>query len=126
LYQIDPTTRFGEVLAAQNRYDEVVAEVLVKTDTDRVRFLEHRLATLKRIEQYVTDLSKAGGLRQPEVLAVELYRLEAEERLDKTRAKIGASGGAPAGTASSLLVEFLNQDTWDPRIQKSGPHDPTP
>jgi RNA polymerase sigma factor (sigma-70 family) len=35
-WRIDPAWHFTEVLAAQNRYDEIVGEVLVKTDGDRV------------------------------------------------------------------------------------------
>jgi hypothetical protein len=124
--QIDPSAEFADILAAQNRYDEVVAEVLVNTEADRVRFMEHRLATLKRIEQYITDLFKGAQVGRIDVLAAELYRLEAEDRLEKAGAKLGASGAAQADTASRQLVEFLNQDTWDPRIGKSAPHGPPP
>jgi RNA polymerase sigma factor (sigma-70 family) len=118
--QIDPNRGFSEVLASQNRYDEVVAELLVKTDADRVRFLEHRLDTLKRMEHFVRDCFKSARLGLPEVLAVELCRLEAEDRLEKAMAKAGASGAGPADTGSSQLMQFLSQDSWDPNSRPSG------
>jgi len=112
--QVDPTRSFIEVLTWQNRYDEVVGEVLVKTDADRVRFLEHRAATLKRIEDFVRARAKVGDLSPIDVLAAEFYRLEAEDRLEKARAKVAASGAGAADAASSQLVQFLNQDSWPP------------
>jgi len=124
--QVDPTRGFTEFLRWQNRYYEVVDEVLVKSDADRVRFLEHRVATLKRTENFVRELFKRGGVRRTDVLATELDRLEALDRLEKARAKIGASGAAPADTGSSQLVQFLNQDSWTPGIRSSGSHAPHP
>ncbi len=114
-YRVDPTRwGFTEVLTWQNRYGEVVGEVLVKSDADRVRFLEHRVATLKRIEQFIREVFKNGQVSPLDVSAAELCRLEAEDRLEQARAKVGASGDAPADTGSSQLVQFLNQDSWPP------------
>ena len=113
-------------LGWQNRYYEVVGEVLVKTDADRVRFLEFRVATLKRTEHFVKELFKAGQAGFPDVLAVELDRLEAEDRLETARAKLAASGAAPADAGSSQLVQFLNQDSWTPEIPRWGSHAPKP
>jgi hypothetical protein len=45
-----------DYLAAQKRYDEVVADVTVKTDADRIRFLERQVATLKQIEDRTREL----------------------------------------------------------------------
>ena len=45
-----------DYLAAQKRYDEVVAEVMVKTDADRIRFLERQVVTLKQIEDRTREL----------------------------------------------------------------------
>jgi RNA polymerase sigma factor (sigma-70 family) len=118
--KIDPSASFGDYLTGQNRLDEVIAEVLVKTDADRVRFLEHRLATLERIEHFIGELQKNGFISPIEPLSAELYRREAEDRLEKARAKLGANGAAPAGPASAELVEFLNQDSWDPSIRVPG------
>jgi hypothetical protein len=115
LWQVDPSRSFtAEILPWQNRYDEVVDEVLVKTDADRVRFLEHRVATLKRIEHFVKEVFKNTRVNPADVLAAELYRLEAEDRLEKARAQVEASGAAPADTGSSQLEQFLNQDSGPP------------
>jgi DNA-directed RNA polymerase specialized sigma24 family protein len=119
-WEIDPSTSFSDVLTGQNRLDEVIAEVLVKTDADGVRFLEHRLASLKRIEHFIAELRKNGFMGSAEPLSVELYRLEAEDRLEKARAKLGANGAARAGTTSAELVKFLNQNSSDPRIRVPG------
>ena len=40
-----------DYLTALKRYDEVVADVVVKTEADRIRFLERQVATLKQIEE---------------------------------------------------------------------------
>jgi RNA polymerase sigma factor (sigma-70 family) len=112
--RIDPNAGFTEVIVWQNRYHEVIAEVLVKTDADQVQFLEHRLALLKRIENYVEEMRKNGFFGQTELFAIEMYRLEAEDRLEKATAKLAAGGAASAETVSTELVEFLKQDSWDP------------
>jgi hypothetical protein len=115
VFRIDPSTNVREFLTWQSRYDDVVGEVLVKTAADRVRFLEHRLAILKRTEEFVRDLFKGGFCGTPDVLAAELNRLDAEDRLEKARAAIAA-----AGALSSELVQFLNQDNWAPSYATSG------
>jgi hypothetical protein len=120
LFRIDPNANLREFLSWQNRYGEVVGEVLVKTGADRVRFLEHRLAVLKRTEEFVKDLRKNGFAGSPGVLVAELYRLEAEDRLEKARAAIAAAGDPAAGAVSSELEEFLKQDTWAPSYATSG------
>jgi hypothetical protein len=103
-----------EFLRCQNRYYDVAQEVLVRTDADLVRFLEHRLAILKLTEKYVKDLKKSSGTSPGEALAVELDRLEAEDRLEKAKAKVEAGGAASAGAVSSELAQFSSQDTWAP------------
>jgi hypothetical protein len=120
LFRIDPNANLREFLSWQNRYGEVVGEVLVKTDADRVRFLEHRLAVLKRTEEFVRDLFKNRIAGSPDVLVAELYRLEAEDRLEKARAAIAATGAPAAGALSNELEEFLKQDTWAPSYATSG------
>jgi RNA polymerase sigma factor (sigma-70 family) len=113
--RIDPSQDFRtEFLRCQNRYYDVAQEVLVKTDADLVRFLEHRLAMLKRTEKYVKDLDRGTAVSSGDAFAAELDRLEAEDRLEKAKAKVSAGGAAPAGTVSSDLLQFLNQDTWAP------------
>ena len=115
-YRLSPTTLdFTAVLTWQNRHDEVVGDVLVKSDGDRVRFLEHRVATLKRMEQFVKEVSKNRQCSPLDVSAAELYRLEAEDQLETARAKVRANGAALADRGSSQLVQFLNQDSWPPR-----------
>ncbi len=111
-WQIDPNTGFTQVLAGQNRYDEVIGEVLVRSDSDRVRFFEYRVAVLKRTEQAINELAKSGMAGKTDVLTVELDRLEAEDRLEKARFNVAANAAAPSGSASSELVQFLNQDPW--------------
>jgi RNA polymerase sigma factor (sigma-70 family) len=118
-YRIDPSSSFTEVLTWQNRYHEVIAEVLVKTDADQIRFLEHRVASLKRIEQFIKDVFNNRLASSNDVLAAELYRLEAEDRLEKARAKAKAGGVASTGTASIRLVQFLDQDSWTPQFPSS-------
>ncbi len=107
-----------------------IFEALIKTAADRVRFLEHRLGILKRTEQFAKDMAKGMGLPlhcpSGDVFAAELDRLEAEDRLEKARAKLGAGGAAPAVKESSELVQFLNQDAWAPnsRAPRRSPHLP--
>jgi RNA polymerase sigma factor (sigma-70 family) len=113
--RIDPSQDFTtEFLRCQNRYYDVAQEVLVKTDADRVRFLEHRLAIVKRTEKYIKDLQKGSGTSPGEALAAELDRLEIEDRLEKAKARLEAVGVASSAAVSSELAQFLNQDTWAP------------
>jgi hypothetical protein len=122
--RIDPTRDFTESLTWLNRYHEVVEAVLVKTEVDRVRFLEHRVATLKRTEDYVRRIFEGTRQIAPyHVLAVELYRLEAEDRLENTRATLPPRGHPMwSDTVSSPLLQFLNQDSWSPdRLRSQGP-----
>jgi len=74
-----------EYLTAQKRYDEVVADVMVKTATDRVRYLGHQVATLKKIEDATRELSRRGQATPRDMLAAELARLDAEYALAKAR-----------------------------------------
>ena len=108
--RVDPSFGYTEVLACQNRYDEVVSEVFVKTDADRVRFLEHRVAILKQIERYLGELAKSAMVAPMDALSAELYRLEAEDRLEKAREKLKASGAGGADMVSRQLEQFLKQD----------------
>jgi RNA polymerase sigma factor (sigma-70 family) len=126
--QVDPSFGSSEVLACQNRYEDVISDVFVKTDADRVRFLEHRVATLKQIEQYYGHLFKNGQMAPTDPLSVELYRLDAEDRLVKARAKLKASGAGRADAVSSQLEQFLKQDPGPPLPPKQdqGPTLPPP
>jgi outer membrane protein TolC len=73
------------------RYDEVAADI-VKTEADRIRFLERRVDTLRKIERAVRKLFDSGHVRQTDVLTAELARLDAEYALAK--AKAGAGTGS--------------------------------
>jgi hypothetical protein len=77
-------------LAAQTRYDEVLAAVTVKSDADRVRNGELRVVELKQIEQRIRDQIAKGERSHYEVLTVELDRLEAEDDLAKAKARLSA------------------------------------
>jgi hypothetical protein len=78
-----------DYLAAQKRYDEVVADVMVKTDAERLRFLERQVDTLKRIEEYSRRLYREGQAPQLDVLTAELARLDAEYALAKAKMRAG-------------------------------------
>jgi outer membrane protein TolC len=80
---------FVNYLAMQKRYDEVVADVTVRTDADRIRFLERQVDLLKRIEEHSRQLHMAGQGTQLDVLTAELARLDAEYALTKARTKTG-------------------------------------
>ena len=77
-----------EYLTAQKRYDEVVADVTVKTDADRVQFLERGVKTLKQYEDGMREHFRHGLVSQREVLTVELARLDAEYALAKARTRL--------------------------------------
>jgi RNA polymerase sigma factor (sigma-70 family) len=115
LFVGNPKRPFTEFLLWQNRYYDVVGDVLVNTDADRVKFLEHRLAIFTRLESFIREMMKGENKFQGMDLdAVELDRLEIEDRLEKSRATLRASGDKPAGTVSSELMKFLNDDSWTP------------
>ena len=115
LFVGNPKSPFTEFLRWQNRYYDVVGDVLVKTDADRVKFLEHRLAIFKRLESFIPEMMKGENRFQGMDLdAVELDRLEIEDRLEKSRETLRASGDQAAGTVSSELMKFLNEDSWTP------------
>jgi hypothetical protein len=80
-------TSLVDYLTWQKRYDDIVAEVTVKTDADRLRFLEHRVALLKQIEDTTRKGHASGSARTFDVLVAELARLDAEEALAQTVAK---------------------------------------
>jgi hypothetical protein len=82
-------TSITDYLAAQRRFDEVVAEVMVKTDADRIQLLERTVAGFKRLEDHFQVLHRAGQVRESDVLVVELGRLDAEYDLAKARARAG-------------------------------------
>ena len=48
----------ADYLTMQKRYDDVVADVTVKTDADRVRHLERQVATLMQIEDHTRTLHR--------------------------------------------------------------------
>ena len=83
-----------EYLLAQKRYDEVVAEVMVKTDADRIQFLERRVAGLKQLEEAGRKLYRSGMIRQSDVFSAELARLDAEYDLAKARVTMKARTGS--------------------------------
>ncbi len=70
---------------AEKRYDEVVADVMVKTDADRIQFLARRVAGLKQLEEAARKLYRSGMIRQSDVFGAELARLDAEYDLAKAR-----------------------------------------
>ncbi len=76
-----------EYLTAQKRYDDVVADVMVKTDADRLRLLEREITTFKRIEDGTRELFHRGVVTQGALLTAELARLDAEYALAKAKAK---------------------------------------
>jgi hypothetical protein len=76
-----------EYLATQKRYDEVVADMTVVTDADRVRFLERQVTTLKQIEERTRELFRTGSVSQHELFTTELARLDAEYALAKVKAR---------------------------------------
>jgi hypothetical protein len=78
-----------DYLAVQKRYDEVVANVTVKTEADRIRFLERQVDTLKRIEEQTRRSYRTGQVSQLDVLTAELARLDAEYALAKAKVKAG-------------------------------------
>ncbi len=89
-----------DYLTAQKRYDEVVADVTVKTEADRVRFLEREVATLKQIEDVVRGRFRNGNETHGTVLMTELARLDAEyaagesQGEDSKRLKVNVCGKA--------------------------------
>jgi len=80
-----------EYLNAQKRYDEVVADVMVRTAADRVRYLEHRVATHKKIEDATRELFRRAHVTERDALTAELARLDAEYALAKARADARSS-----------------------------------
>jgi RNA polymerase sigma factor (sigma-70 family) len=82
-----------DYLTAMKRYDEVVADVGVKTEADRIRFLERQVVTLKQIEEAVRKQFDIGQVTQTDVLTAELARLDAEYALAMTKAKTSAGTG---------------------------------
>jgi hypothetical protein len=83
-----------DYLAAQKRHDEVVADVTVKTDADRIRFLERQVTTLKQIEDRTRELFRRALVTQVDGDLAELARLDAEYALAKLKAKVrGQSDG---------------------------------
>jgi RNA polymerase sigma factor (sigma-70 family) len=83
---------FVNYLTAQKRYDEVVADVTVKTDADRIRFLERQVSTLKQIEEFTRKRREQAQGTLFDELAAELARLDAEYALAKARAKVVSKG----------------------------------
>jgi RNA polymerase sigma factor (sigma-70 family) len=80
-------TNVGDYLTAQKRYDEVMADVMVKTDADRVRFLEREVTTLKQIEERMRELFRRGQCTERDLLTTELARLDADYALTKAKSK---------------------------------------
>jgi hypothetical protein len=90
LYQ-EGEVNIAEYLNTQKRYDEVVAEVTVRTAADRVGYLQRRLATYKKIEDATRELLRRGHATQRDALTAELARLDAEYALVKARADARSS-----------------------------------
>jgi RNA polymerase sigma factor (sigma-70 family) len=104
-------------LNAQRRYDDVVGAVTVKSNADRVRFNEVRVAGWKRVTEVVRELRGKGQKTESDVLAVELERLEAEDALAKAKAKIGAEG---ATLKARLEVAKKVRDTMYQLFKEGG------
>ena len=111
----DQRRPFTEFLACQNRYYDVMGDVLVTSDADRLKFLEHRLAKVKRLEEFVREMIQGKPRFTPaDLFAAELDRLEVEDQLLKLRTALRAKGAEAAGKESSGLMSFLNEDSWTP------------
>jgi RNA polymerase sigma factor (sigma-70 family) len=83
----------GDYLTAMKRYDEVVADVVVRTESDRIRFLERQVATLKQIEEAIRKRYDSGQVTQTDVLTAELARLDAEYAVAIAKAKVSVGAG---------------------------------
>ncbi len=81
----------SEYLTAQKSCDKVVADVTVKTDADRVQFLERVVKTLKQYEDVTRESFRKGMVQQFDVLTVELARLDGEYALAKAKLKARVS-----------------------------------
>jgi hypothetical protein len=97
-----------EYLTWERRCDDVEGEVTVKNDNDRVRFLERRVTKLKRIEQLARARYDKDELREVDFFAAEFELHEAEDALEKARAKLKARGVAGSDKGSRQLMELLN------------------
>jgi hypothetical protein len=80
-------TTLVELLTVQKHYDDVVADVMVKTDADRLRYLAQRVSTLKEIEDGTRELYRRNRAPQRDLLTAELARLDAEYALAKAKAE---------------------------------------
>ena len=83
-------TDLATYLGAQRRYDDIVGAVTLKSDVDRVRFNEIRVAGWKQVEETYQGPIRQRREAANEVLSVELDRLEAEDALAKGKAKLSA------------------------------------
>ena len=81
--------RTKDYLEAQKRFNDVVAEVNVKTDADRIRFFESLVAGSRQIEDRIRQLHSKGQVTLSDMHMVELSRLDAEYGLAKARSKVG-------------------------------------
>jgi Outer membrane efflux protein len=81
----------GQYLTLQKRYDEAVADVTVKTDADRVRFLERQVALFKQIEEAARKQYDRGQVPLFDMHAAKLSRLDAEYALAKAKVKAGST-----------------------------------
>ena len=81
--------RTRDYLDAQKRFNDVVAEVNVKTDADRVRFFESLVAGSRQIEARIRQLHSKDQVTLSDMHMVELSRLDAEYGLAKAKLKVG-------------------------------------
>jgi hypothetical protein len=79
----------ADYLAVEKRYVEVRREYL-KWDSDRMRFLEEELGTLKRLEGRLRESHRGGLIRESDVDEAELARLDVEYAPAKLKAKADA------------------------------------
>ncbi len=61
----------------------------MKTEADRIRFLERQVATLKQIEEAARKRFDSGQDHGEDVLTAELARLDAEYALAKAKRSAG-------------------------------------
>jgi HlyD family secretion protein len=75
---------------AERRYDDLVGELTAKSDVDRTRFQQARVDGLKQVEQLVRKQHADGQISENDMLTIVLERLEAEDTLAKSKAKLSA------------------------------------
>jgi RNA polymerase sigma factor (sigma-70 family) len=113
-----------EYLTWERRCAEVEAELTVKTDLDRVRFLERRVVELKRIEPLARERFDKATVTMRELFALEFELREAEAASEKARARLTAGGAAVSGAGPRRLNP--EPRLADQPLKKAAPGDIAP